>query len=31
LSNEVAWRGPETDLRPLAGADAPVYLTGKRA
>jgi len=28
--HEVAWCGPETDLRPLVGDDATVYPTGKR-
>jgi zeaxanthin glucosyltransferase len=28
--HEVAWCGPESDLRPLVGADATVYPTGKR-
>jgi zeaxanthin glucosyltransferase len=29
--HEVAWCGPESDLRPLVGADATVYATGKRS
>lgn len=28
--HEVAWCGPETDLRPLVGDEATVYPTGKR-
>lgn len=28
--HEVAWCGPETDLRPLVGDDATLYPTGKR-
>lgn len=29
--HEVAWCGPESDLRPLVGAGATVYPTGKRS
>ncbi len=29
--HEVAWCGPETDLRPLVGPDVTVYPTGKRS
>jgi zeaxanthin glucosyltransferase len=29
--HDVAWCGPETDLRPLAGPDAMIYPTGKRS
>jgi zeaxanthin glucosyltransferase len=29
--HQVAWCGPESDLRPLVGASATVYPTGKRA
>src|SRR5215472_1619331 len=28
---DVAWCGPESDLRPLVGPDAPIYSTGKRS
>ena len=28
---DVAWCGPESDLRPLVGADALIYSTGKRS
>ena len=28
--HDVAWCGPETDLRPLVGPDAQIYPTGKR-
>jgi zeaxanthin glucosyltransferase len=28
--HEVAWCGPESDLRPLVGPDAVIYSTGKR-
>jgi zeaxanthin glucosyltransferase len=29
--HDVAWCGPETDLRPLVGPDAVIYPTGKRS
>jgi UDP:flavonoid glycosyltransferase YjiC (YdhE family) len=29
--HEVAWCGPESDLRPLVGPDATIYPTGKRS
>jgi len=29
--HEVAWCGPESDLRPLVGPDQPIYPTGKRS
>ncbi len=29
--HEVAWCGPESDLRPLLGPDATIYPTGKRS
>jgi len=29
--HEIAWCGPESELRPLVGADAMVYPTGKRS
>jgi zeaxanthin glucosyltransferase len=29
--HEVAWCGPERDLRPLVGPDAPIFPTGKRS
>src|SRR5258706_11033989 len=30
MGHEVAWCGPETDLRPLIGPDPVIYATGKR-
>ncbi len=29
--HEVAWCGPDTDLRPLVGPDVPIFPTGKRS
>jgi zeaxanthin glucosyltransferase len=29
--HDVAWCGPESDLRPLVGPDAVIYSTGKRS
>src|SRR5690349_7740447 len=31
MGHEVAWCGPEGDLRPLVGPDVTIYPTGKRS
>jgi UDP:flavonoid glycosyltransferase YjiC (YdhE family) len=31
MGHEVAWCGPESDLRPLVGPDVTIYPTGKRS